>query len=109
LREAAHNAPFSKVLDKEDYEKLRESKTFDARPIAPDRGEEADKLNSYRRNFFISKPFLDINKDFKFQPLVRNAAYIFCVLVLILGQFLKIHPIGSRVLRNIILPTLMSS
>jgi hypothetical protein len=38
--------------------------------------EEEDKKNVYRSNLFaISKPFEDVNKDFKYKPDISNAMY----------------------------------
>jgi len=71
--ESMSNVPVSNVVSQDAYKTLRSTSTgFDSAPSAQ-RGEEADRRNMYRKNFYISKPFADLNKDFKFQPLVRNA------------------------------------
>jgi len=63
----------SKIISKEQYENNRSASVEFSPTAAAERGEEADKRNVYRKNLFVSKPFTDINKDFKFQPLIRNA------------------------------------
>ena len=70
-----HIVPASKVVSSEEFKAIRSSSDGFGMTAAAERGEEADKRNVYRKNLFISKPFTEINKDFKFQPLIRNAQY----------------------------------
>ncbi len=69
---SANTVPLSQIISQEEYKNLHSSTGFALAPTA-ERGEEADKRNVYRKNLFVSKPFVDLNKDFKFQPLIRNA------------------------------------
>jgi hypothetical protein len=68
------NVPASKLVSQREY--LRKKISQDSiRSLPPaERGEEADKRNVYRKNLYVSKPLDDINKDFKHQELIRNAA-----------------------------------
>jgi len=67
------NVPTSKIIEEGAFKSLRATSQGFIVESVPERGEEADKRNMYRKNFFISKPFTELNKDFKFQPLVRKA------------------------------------
>jgi len=68
-----HIVPPSKLVSSEEFKNIRSSSDGFSLTMAAERGEEADKRNLYTKNLYVSKPFTEINKDFKFQPLVRNA------------------------------------
>jgi hypothetical protein len=67
-----NTVPLSNVISQQQYKTLRSTSLGFSLTPAAERGEEADRRNVYRRNLFISKAN-EINQDFKFQPLIRNA------------------------------------
>jgi len=79
LAESQTNLPTAKIVDAAEYARRRaassEKLSISAAPNLEERGEEADKKKVYRKNLYVSKPFQDLNKDFKYQPLIHNAMY----------------------------------
>jgi len=74
LKNVSH-VPTSKIISPEEFKAIKSSSDGFSLTMAAQRGEEADKRNVYRKNLYVSKPFVEINQDFKFQPLIRNAQY----------------------------------
>ena len=77
--------PPSKLVDPKEYKEMRGSAISDVPALTSpgnalpanekeETNEEKDKKNMYRRNLYVSKPYEDINKDYKFKPPIRNAA-----------------------------------
>jgi len=69
------NVPLSQIVSKNEYDSKKREEKYSSLPPA-ERGEESDKRNVYRKNLYVSKQAEEINKDFKNQALIRNAASI---------------------------------
>jgi len=80
LKNVSH-VPASKIVSPEEFQAIRSSSDGFSLTAAAQRGEEADKRNVYRKNLYVSKPFVEINQDFKFQPLIRKAQYFLLIVV----------------------------
>lgn len=64
----------SKLVPLSEYSERKSVGSHSPAPAASKNVEEEDKKNVYRSNLFaISKPFEDVNKDFKYNPDIRNA------------------------------------
>jgi hypothetical protein len=94
------NVPLSRVVSQEEFRVLRGISQQSEHSPSPTRGEEADKRNIYRRNFYVSKPFAELNKDFKYQSQLPSAQYkefLFShILILCIEQLQKILHSGSK-------------
>jgi hypothetical protein len=82
LVELSSNVPPSKVVSKHDYADRKSASAAilsDLPEITNNNAkdpEAEDKKNVYRKNFYVSKPFEDVNIDFKHTSTIRNALYI---------------------------------
>lgn len=86
-------------MSQEEFRALRGISQQSEHSPSPTRGEEADRRNIYRRNFYVSKPFTELNKDFKYQSQLLNAQYkefLFSFLIFCIEQLQRILHNGSK-------------